>query len=125
MEFPRHFHFLKKEKNDGISNTFLKSQVNFQAYFEFQMEFLRLYFYKNWCRPQGVYRKFLDISGWNGPMFYIFCVCDETADFNAFFDMKKELVCFLKTWKSVCKSIYIPHTQQYTYNQNQKHTVTV
>ena len=38
-------YYLKNEKkNDGISNTFLKNQVNFQAYFEFQMEFLRLYF---------------------------------------------------------------------------------
>ena len=72
LEFPRHFLqndektwnfrdiFSKTRKKEGISNTFSKNPVNFRAYFEFQMEFPRLYFLQKTMSSAGGIRK---ISG--------------------------------------------------------------
>ena len=72
LEFPRHFLkneektgnfqgiFSKMRKNGGISYTFSKNPVNFRAYFEFQMEFSRLYFLQKTVSSAGGIRK---ISG--------------------------------------------------------------
>ena len=73
LEFPKHFLkneekrwnfqgiFSKMRKNGGISNTLSKNPFDFRAYFEFLMEFLRLYFLQKTVSSAGGIQKFSGI----------------------------------------------------------------